>query len=684
MSGKRILIYLLLLCGLVAVVWLMATKDSRDNPEGPGTARTTGNRKARPTRNLQLPKLPGADREPELLTMVQGRVLDGDTSKPVSEVQLTFRSGLASASGVTDGSGSYQVELPGGTYKVSLRASTHVPPSEGARIQVEQGSPVRWLDFTVYSMATLAGRVVSSDGNAVPGASVRVERARGPRRFETAGMSTRTDTQGRFNLKVPPGEVTLRADAGNVGAALSSNLYTRAGAHVEGITIRLGQGLTLTGRVVGPGNQRVGGASVLLRDELGPRRLPCDTEGSFAAGGLTAGIKLLQATAPEFSSSQVTQIQLRDKPVHLVLMVTLSKGVGGQVVNVEGEPLGGIKVTVRPGGPASRMTHLEPPQEQTTTADGRFMFTQVPGVPLVLTARGAGNMSASRSGVAPGSYDNVLRLQATGAIVGQVTEGEGGKPVRDFTVAVLGAQGTGNPYGRLPRVRVVSPSGAYTLDNLVPGTYRLSFSAPGHGAAEKTRVAVMADSNTQVNVVLDASGEVAGVVVDPRGVGIPGASVRLDTGWFGEAIVTDADGRFLLEGVARGRRSLTASHPSYDTRIVSGISVFPRQKAQVRVELNPSGGNRPGLRLSGIGVVLTNRAGELIVVKTMNGSPAQVAGIRDGDVISAINGSPMGFQEAIEAIRGLIGTPVRLRLRRGERSFEVDVIRDEVTVPSKS
>lgn len=681
MSGKRILVYLILLGCLTALVWALLSRDTA-RPSAPGSKAHQRTRRPGPRRSLHLPALPGGDREPELLTMVQGRVLDGDSGEPVNEVQLTFRSTSASGSGVTDGTGTYRVELPGGTYGVTLRATTHVAPRGPTRVQVERGSPVRWLDFTVYRLASMAGRVVDAGGKAVPSATVRVERARGPRRFDTRGMSGATDAQGRFTLRVPPGEVVLRADAGLRGAALSPPLYVRSGAHVTGVTIRVGQGLSLTGRVVGPGNQRVSGGQVLLRDELGVRKLPCDTDGNFAAGGLTPGAKLLQAAAPDFSPSQATQILLGPgNPVHLVLQLTSSKGVGGQVVDEGGEPLGGVVVTVRPGGAASRVAHLQEPQKQSTTADGRFMFTQVPHAPLVLTARGAGNTSASRSGVSPGTYDNVLQLQSTGGIVGQVTDGQKGTPVRDFTVAVTAARGTGNPYGALPRVRVASPSGAYSVQDLVAGTYSLTVTAPGYGPTDKRRVSVVAGHNAQVNVVLDSAGTVAGVTVDPRGVGVPGAAVRLDTGWFGDAAVTDAKGRFELRNVARGRRSLNVSHPDFDTRILSGISVFPEQTADVRVELTPRRGKRPGLRLSGVGVVLSNRAGKLTVVKLIEGSPAEVAGLAAGDVILEIDGRSMGFQQAVEAIRGLIGTPVRLRLQRGDKVFDTDVIRDEVTVP---
>jgi hypothetical protein len=429
----------------------------------------------------------------------------------------------------------------------------------------------------------------------------------------------------------------------------------------------------------------VAGAAVLLKDELGLRRLPCDDEGRFAAGGFSPGFKTVQATARGFSPSQVTRIKLQPgRPFNLVLQVGMAKGVGGQVVDDEGNPVGGVEVSVRPGSPGAQVTHLEEPQRQTAGGDGRFMFTTVPNAPLVLTARGPGGVKASRSGVAPGSYDVVLKLRGTGTIVGKVTDGADGKPVRDFTVKVAGAQGTGDPYRTFPRLRVVSPSGSYTISDLAAGTYRLTFTAPGYGGVEKRGVGVMVGHNTQLDVVLDVGGAVAGVVVDPRGAGIPGATVRLDTGWFGELAVTGADGRFRLSEVSRGRRSLTAFHPRYDTRIVSGISVFAGKTADVRVALNPKSGKRPGLRLSGIGVVLSQQGAKLTVIKALDGGPAKVAGLTAGDVVLTVDGDQMSFQQAIEAIRGLIGTPVRLKIQRGERTFEIDVIRDEVTVPGKS
>ncbi|MCG6537475.1 MAG: PDZ domain-containing protein, partial [Syntrophales bacterium LBB04] len=62
------------------------------------------------------------------------------------------------------------------------------------------------------------------------------------------------------------------------------------------------------------------------------------------------------------------------------------------------------------------------------------------------------------------------------------------------------------------------------------------------------------------------------------------------------------------------------------------------------------------------------------------------AGILNGDMILSIDGRQQGsssLEDAVERIRGIIGTPVRLHLKRGNKTLEVNVIRSDVVVPEK-
>jgi hypothetical protein len=686
MRGKRVILYLLAAGLLGAVIYLLLPDLDRTREEAAdgqdeaveGDERAVGGGSAVPPRVGQDP---GAQS-----TAVQGLVKDGDTGKPVAEVEVSLRGPGDRASGVSGADGRFELEVgSGGAYRVELSSETHVAEGPAPLLRVEAGTPIKGLVLEVHRLATVAGQVVDGRVSPVAGAKVRVARAGGQQQFAVLDAVARSDSSGRFTLKVPSGEVVLRAETDELGAALSPPLYVRPGAHLQGVTIRLGSGASLTGKVVGPGRRLVKGAQVALRDELGTRKVPCDAQGNFAVGGLSQGGKLLQAMAAGFSPSHVSRILIdKEQPQHVVLVLRAAKGIGGQVIGLDGSPVGGVRVTVRPGTPRGPMTTLLPPLEGRTSPAGQFSFKDVPATPLVVTAR-SDHGTASRAGVPPGTYDIVLRLSRTGGITGQATDGARGQPVRDLTVSVTRVEGTGDPYGPRPTTRFVSTDGRFTIDGLLPGTYGLTFAARGYGAETMQGIGVTADHYSRIKVVFNAGGAVAGVVVDRRGVGLPGASVRVDTGWHGRPASSDAQGRFRVEDVARGRRSLTASHPGYDTRIVSGVSVLPRETTEVRVELSPRRGKHAGLKLSGIGAVLAHRGGLLTVLKALPGSPAAAAGLRAGDRITTVDGKKIdSFGEGIEAIRGIVGTPVRLQLLRGKTSITVDVIRDDVSVPDKS
>ncbi len=92
-------------------------------------------------------------------------------------------------------------------------------------------------------------------------------------------------------------------------------------------------------------------------------------------------------------------------------------------------------------------------------------------------------------------------------------------------------------------------------------------------------------------------------------------------------------------------------------------------------------------QFEGIGaLVRMNRDNKLEIVRTFEGSPAQKAGLRAGDLVVKVNGqSIVGYSiyEAIALIRGPAGTPVTLTIERpGQRDpLEVTVTRARITIP---
>lgn len=89
----------------------------------------------------------------------------------------------------------------------------------------------------------------------------------------------------------------------------------------------------------------------------------------------------------------------------------------------------------------------------------------------------------------------------------------------------------------------------------------------------------------------------------------------------------------------------------------------------------------------GIGAYIDVRNGRTIIVAPIEGSPAEQAGLRPGDVILAVNGEPTtgwSVDELRTKVRGPGGTSVTLRvLHPGDNvPVEVTVVRVQVVVPS--
>ena len=91
-------------------------------------------------------------------------------------------------------------------------------------------------------------------------------------------------------------------------------------------------------------------------------------------------------------------------------------------------------------------------------------------------------------------------------------------------------------------------------------------------------------------------------------------------------------------------------------------------------------------QFEGIGCTVDQKAGEIVIVRPFDDSPAKAAGIRPGDVIVAINGeSTKGFtvRDAQRKIRGPSGTSVKLTVRHSDgKTEDLTVIRDKIQLKS--
>lgn len=89
-----------------------------------------------------------------------------------------------------------------------------------------------------------------------------------------------------------------------------------------------------------------------------------------------------------------------------------------------------------------------------------------------------------------------------------------------------------------------------------------------------------------------------------------------------------------------------------------------------------------GGTVTGIGVHLSDKTFDVLSV--VEKSPAERVGIKAGDQIISVNKKPvmgMGFEDVINRIRGKVGSPVRIGVRRGGEELSFDIVRALIDIP---
>ena len=92
-------------------------------------------------------------------------------------------------------------------------------------------------------------------------------------------------------------------------------------------------------------------------------------------------------------------------------------------------------------------------------------------------------------------------------------------------------------------------------------------------------------------------------------------------------------------------------------------------------------------RFGGIGAELTqNEQGQFIITNVYRDNPAAGAGVMAGDIILAVDGTDVTtdttMNDLLSMVRGEIGDPVVLTLQRNSNTFDVEIVRAEVLIPS--
>ena len=163
---------------------------------------------------------------------------------------------------------------------------------------------------------------------------------------------------------------------------------------------------------------------------------------------------------------------------------------------------------------------------------------------------------------------------------------------------------------------------------------------------------------------------------DPKAAGGDKSELYQQLNLFGDVLerirrdyVEPVEEKTLIENAINGMLTALDPHSSY---------MNPKAYKDMQVQTKGEFG--------GLGIEVTMENGVIKVVSPIDDTPAAKAGIQAGDLIFALDGEPvqgLTLQEAVERMRGKVGTPIKISIRRaGKDPFDVSLTREIIKVRS--
>ena len=588
-------------------------------------------------------------------------------------------------------------DLPAERLRVDTTADGHqrggVDELGRPTIDLSDGEPIDDLELVLPRAASVSGRVVAG-GEPVEGAELSLSyvfseglQGRELDPFIISQVAT-SGEDGRFSAAdIAPGRLQILVESDEYPFTESDDYYLRPGQERDDLIVDLAPSGQLRADVSDASGQPVSVQGRLTpQDTQGSsRRFEAD-DGRLRVRDLTQGRYELVLEADGFRRYQHRDVVIEaDDTRELSIQLEQARGLYGRVVEPDETPVERAHVLLESDDGDSRRLR--------TDSDGAFEWEDAPQSRWQAVATSPRHQP-SEPYVIEHDRQATLEVVPGGTVDLRVVDSDG-RPVPDFEVEVASAQLDADmafPTRRMPSERVVGDeTGRVEFGPLQSGRYRLLVTTDDRAPATSDAVDVAAGATSgPVTVQLESGARIQGMVRDAEsGEPVTGAQVRylMNTPDNRPPTArTDEEGWFEIDGVPSGRFSLRVSHGHYIFELIGGLEVGDGQRLDYDVDLEPiEEGGQPGQNLQGIGASLTPTDGGVRVDSTVDGGPAEGAGVSREDVITAVDGRDISGQtvdQTVELIRGEPGQPVRLTVERpGRGTRTVEVERDSVFIP---
>ncbi len=496
----------------------------------------------------------------------------------------------------------------------------------------------------------------------------------------TVSLEQPSSSTGTFSLDhVPPGEFKILAEHKDHPLYMSRSFDLNAGDQLDDITIDVAPDTGLTVSLVSTDNTPVQGNLILFNTQnKSSQKHTINPSAPLLIQNLPAHTPLnLIASAPGHA--------------YTPLSITLNPGeIQKKTITLDRAPshLSGI-VLASNYTPVSkaviRFNDNKRPRIARTSAQGEFELKTV-SAPTTLTASSPYHAKKTNINARPGT-PSLIVLPPGGHISGQTISARGAA-ITSYSLEVTDFQPAIPP--RYTRINTFEPlqvqnnTGTFSLGPLQPGTYYLRARANEDIVGYSTPIQVSsAQTTSNITITIQKPGSISGQVIDQAsGKPIPNVAVSLLENSATTLLSTksDAQGNFTFETVPPGRQSIRASHKGYKTQFAAGINVTPDSTVTQNISME-KGNDKRGFSFYGIGATLGQNKEGIFIRQVLPGSPAQKAGVQQGDYILAVDGKitdDFRTRDAVNLIRGMENTTVQLEVRRNQARVTLNVIRGKI------
>ena len=459
--------------------------------------------------------LPGRSSHADAI-VIAGTVIDAQSTKPVGNVEVVFRSELGEETTQAGADGSYRIEVQAGIYRAFVRdefvlsvgMARHVrlptlPSSDTVGVPDEALMPVvvatgdaDGVDLSVLRGGAVSGRVVDRSGRPVVGAILRARTFNGLR--PTLGTDlAETDDAGNYSLQLPAGNYELEANHPKFAGVSAGTTVMVAGGDRVSADVTLVAGCVIAGRVIAAGGKPSGDGAIEKRWGV--------QDGQFSPSG-----KINPDGTFRWVTTETTEITLRAWPWKSPPSPprTFACDDGARHENVvfqvpdRGPDIAGVLVDKSGARVPFAFIDLAPldqggiSQQERTDAEGKWAVFDMPAGRYQITAHASGRGVVALTVTAPAT-DVMLELGGIGRLEGSTTLLANGS----FELGLAGCN-DGTTQVDVPEDKrlVTVTSGRFAVED-VPAC-ELLIQASWHGHVVPAKVTVPAGGTGRVELAI--------------------------------------------------------------------------------------------------------------------------------------------------------------------------------------